>query len=208
MGLTENLVAKVTDRDGNVWEDDAVEMFVQPDIAQENYYQLIVNSKGVLFDTKGMKGGFWNGPWTPATSVSADAWSGEVSIPLAALGLTTEDLRSGQVLGINFARDQKTPAVRTSTWSPSSGSLHNLSNFGRISMAKPGARTVEEIKVDVVPESPKTKVTFDWKALGLDPAKVKMTAPYLEHFQEAQTFDPATNEFTIPKDKGIILLVE
>jgi hypothetical protein len=75
-------------------------------------------------------------------------------------------------------------------------------------MAKPGARTVEEIKVDVVPESPKTKVTFDWKALGLDPAKVKMTAPYLEHFQEAQTFDPATNEFTIPKDKGIILLVE
>jgi hypothetical protein len=75
-------------------------------------------------------------------------------------------------------------------------------------VAKPGARTVEKSKVDVVEESPKTKVTFDWKGLGLDPAKVKMTAPKLVNFQEGQDFAPGTTEFSIPKDKGIILLLE
>jgi hypothetical protein len=52
------------------------------------------------------------------------------------------------------------------------------------------------------------KVSFDWKSLGLDPAKVKITAPKLENFQEAQDFTPGTTEFSFPKDKGIILLLE
>ena len=155
-----------------------------------------------------MKGGLWNGPWKAATSVASDSWTGEVSIPLKALGITNEELKSGRVMGLNVARDQKTPSAKVSAWSPSTMTLHSTSNFGRISVAEPGKRTVDEVKEEVVRESPKTKVTFDWKALGLDPAKVKMTAPHLEHFQEGQTFDPATTEFTIPKDKGIILLVE
>jgi hypothetical protein len=191
-----------------VYEDDAVEIFLQPDIAQGDYYQLVVNSKGVIFDTKGKKGTFWSGPWKVATSVAADSWSGEVSIPLKALGLMPTDLQAGKVIGLNFARDQRTPDNKISTWSPSSFDLHDISNFGRISVTKPGARTVEKIKVDVVEESPKTKVTFDWKGLGLDPAKVKMTAPKLVNFQEGQDFAPGTTEFSIPKDKGIILLLE
>jgi hypothetical protein len=67
---------------------------------------------------------------------------------------------------------------------------------------------VEEIQPDR-PDLPcKVKVSFDWKSLGLDPAKVKITAPKLENFQEAQVFDPGTTEFSFPKDKGIILLLE
>jgi hypothetical protein len=59
------------------------------------------------------------------------------------------------------------------------------------------------------PDQPcKVKVSFDWKALGLDPAKVKMTAPKIVNFQEGQDFAPGTTEFSIPKDKGIILLLE
>jgi hypothetical protein len=208
IGPTDNLVTKVADRDGPVWEDDAMEIFLQPEIGKEDYYQFVINPKNVIFDTKGMNGGFWNGPWTAATSVAPDSWTGEVSIPLKALGITAEELKSGRVMGLNFARNQKTPSVKVSAWSPSTMSLHSTSNFGRISVAEPGKRTVDEVKEEVVRESPKTKVTFDWKTLGLDPAKVKMTAPHLEHFQEGQTFDPATTEFTIPKDKGIILLVE
>ena len=208
VGPTDNLVTKVADRDGPVWEDDAMEIFLQPEIGKEDYYQFVINSKGVIFDTKGMKGGLWNGPWKAATSVASDSWTGEVSIPLKALGITNEELKSGRVMGLNVARDQKTPSAKVSAWSPSTMSLHSTSNFGRISVAEPGKRTVDEVKEEVVRESPKTKVTFDWKTLGLDPAKVKMTAPHLEHFQEGQTFDPATTEFTIPKDKGIILLVE
>ena len=46
------------------------------------------------------------------------------------------------------------------------------------------------------------------RKLGLDPAKMKMTAPKLVNFQEGQVFDPATTEFDIPKDRGLILLLE
>ncbi|MFZ4683635.1 MAG: carbohydrate-binding family 9-like protein, partial [Terrimicrobiaceae bacterium] len=120
MGPTDKLTAAVTERDGPVYADDAVEIFFQPDIAQKNYYQFIVNSEGVVFDTKGMDGAVWNGPWKVATSVAADSWTGEASIPLKALGLAAKDLQAGKVMGINVVRDQKNPAVRISTWSPSS----------------------------------------------------------------------------------------
>jgi len=208
LGPTGNLVAKSEGRDSMVWEDDAAELFLQPDPARGDYYQLVVNSKGVLFDTKGMNGGFWNGPWSVATKVAPDSWTCEGSIPLAALGLSPEQLVEGATIGVNFVRDQKSPAKLISTWSPSSGILHSLDNFGRLSVAKPGGRTVEEMQPDKPDQPCKVKVSFDWKALGLDPAKVKMTAPKIVNFQEGQDFAPGTTEFSIPKDKGIILLLE
>ena len=155
-----------------------------------------------------MNGGFWNGPWTVATAVAPDSWTCEGSIPLAAFGLTAEQMQEGRTIGVNFVRNQKTPAAKISTWSPSSGMLHQQENFGRIAVAKSGNRTVEEIKPDTVEQPLKVKLSFDWKALGLDPAKMKMTAPKLVNFQEGQVFDPATTEFDIPKDRGLILLLE
>jgi hypothetical protein len=221
IGPTGNLVAKHEGRDSMVWEDDSVEFFLQPNPAGGDHYQIVVNSKGVLFDTKGMNGGFWNGPWTVATAVAPDSWTCEGSIPLAAFGLTAEQMQEGRTVGVNFVRNQKTPAAKISTWSPSSGMLHQQENFGRIAVAKSekrmlqeavdaifGNRTVEEIKPDTVEQPLKVKLSFDWKALGLDPAKVKMTAPKLVNFQQGQVFDPATTEFDIPKDRGLILLLE
>ncbi len=117
-------------------------------------------------------------------------------------------MQDGRTIGVNFVRNQKTPAAKISTWSPSSGMLHQQENFGRIAVAKSGNRTVEEIKPDTVEQPLKVKLSFDWKALGLDPAKMKMTAPKLVNFQEGQVFDPATTEFDIPKDRGLILLLE
>jgi hypothetical protein len=168
-----------------------------------------------------MNGGFWNGPWTVATAVAPDSWTCEGSIPLAAFGLTAEQMQEGRTVGVNFVRNQKTPAAKISTWSPSSGMLHQQENFGRIAVAKSekrmlqeavdaifGNRTVEEIKPDTVEQPLKVKLSFDWKALGLDPAKVKMTAPKLVNFQQGQVFDPATTEFEITKDRGLILLLE
>lgn len=208
LGPTGNLVAKHEGRDSMVWEDDAVEIFLQPDPDQKDYYQAVINSQGCLFDTKGMTGAFWNGPWTVATAVAPNSWTCEGSIPLAALGFTAEQMREGRMIGVNVVRDQKTPAVRISTWSPSSGILHSLENFGRVAIAKSGGRTVEEIKPDTGEQPLKVKLSFDWKRLGLDQAKVRMTAPQLENFQDAQLFAPGTTEFSIPKDMGLILLLE
>ena len=36
-------------------------------------------------------------------------------------------------------------SLLAAAWSPSAGGLHVLENFGRLSVAKPGGRTVEEL---------------------------------------------------------------
>ncbi len=54
-------------------------------------------------------------------------------------------------------------------------------------------------------------VPFKWPQARARPSRARcsrMTAPKLDHFQGAQVFDPATTDFTIPKDKGLILLLE
>jgi hypothetical protein len=53
----------------------------------------------------------------------------------------------------------------------------------------------------------KVKLTVDWRALGLDPAKVKLTAPEIKKFQDAVTFAP-TDEIPVAGGKGLMLIAE
>lgn len=53
----------------------------------------------------------------------------------------------------------------------------------------------------------KVKLTVDWRALGLDPAKVKLTAPEVKGFQAAATFAP-TDEIPVAGGKGWMLVAE
>lgn len=48
---------------------------------------------------------------------------------------------------------------------------------------------------------------IDWKALGMDPAKVKMIAPAVEEYQEETIFNPGET-FQIPMGKGYLIIVE
>lgn len=52
-----------------------------------------------------------------------------------------------------------------------------------------------------------TTLSFDWKALGLDPTKVKVVTPEVEDFQEANTYSLAT-KYTINPKEGLLLMVE
>lgn len=51
------------------------------------------------------------------------------------------------------------------------------------------------------------KLNIDWKTLGIAPAKAKLTAPYIEGFQPAKTFDPS-GIITIEPGKGWLLILE
>jgi hypothetical protein len=54
--------------------------------------------------------------------------------------------------------------------------------------------------VDVTPR-------FDWAALGLDSATVRITAPAIEHFQDAASFAPG-QAIRLPPAKGRMLVVK
>jgi len=52
----------------------------------------------------------------------------------------------------------------------------------------------------------KVKLTLDWKALGLDPAKATFSAPAVKGFQPAATFNP-TDEIPVDPAHGWMLIV-
>jgi hypothetical protein len=49
-------------------------------------------------------------------------------------------------------------------------------------------------------------LTIDWKALGLDPARVKVTAPAIEGFQDARVFEPG-QPIPLEVGKGWVLVL-
>ena len=50
-------------------------------------------------------------------------------------------------------------------------------------------------------------LAIDWKALGLDPAKVKITAPAIEGFQDARTF-AVGSRIPLEAGKGLVLVLQ
>lgn len=53
----------------------------------------------------------------------------------------------------------------------------------------------------------KVKLNIDWKALGIDPAKAKITASAIKNFQPAKVFI-ATDEIPVEKGKGWLLVIQ
>lgn len=51
------------------------------------------------------------------------------------------------------------------------------------------------------------KLGVNWKALGLNPRKVQLTAPFVKDFQPAAVFAPA-DEISISKGKGWLIVIE
>jgi hypothetical protein len=48
---------------------------------------------------------------------------------------------------------------------------------------------------------------IDWDALGLESEKSELVAPFIENFQEANTWAPG-DTVTIPEGKGYLIVVQ
>jgi len=51
------------------------------------------------------------------------------------------------------------------------------------------------------------RLAIDWKALGLDPAQARITAPGIDGFQDARTFG-ADEAIPVQPGKGWLLVVQ
>ena len=97
----------VTDRDGTIWRDDCVELFIDVfgDGKSTRIYQFVINTANLVFDQRvdaGEAHSEWNSAIKVATWKGDDRWSAEVALPLAELGAVPN-----QVWGINLARERK-----------------------------------------------------------------------------------------------------
>jgi hypothetical protein len=90
-----------------VWDDDSVELFLQPEPESSRYYQIIVSAAGVDFHCR-HEGSLRDSNWDPRYAVTAyrgdTFWTVEMAIPLAALVEGTP--KPGAAWKANFNRNR------------------------------------------------------------------------------------------------------
>lgn len=130
---TESLAANATERDGRLWEDDSVELFLDTNLDRRTYYQIIVNSQGVIFDqdtgAPGLAGPKWDGPVQAAAKVVPDRWTAEVRLEFTGLRLAEA---GGQRWGLNFARTSLRGGRSCYSWARVNKGFGEPANFGSL----------------------------------------------------------------------------
>lgn len=125
----------VTHEQDGIWEDDAVELFIDPNNTRVSYYQIIVNSKSVSWD------GFLDSPgrpdrqWQPKAEVQArvgkESWIVTLALPYASFDCSPLPA-SGTEWAFNVSRN-RTAANELMYWSPVfAKSSHTPEKFGRL----------------------------------------------------------------------------
>lgn len=126
----DKLVAKIRDHDGNVWQDDCIEIFFDPGHDHENYCQFIVNTLGAQYEAMGFDR-LWNCEWKTAVASGPDSWSVEVAVPFAAFGVGTPAADS--LWGFNLNRERNAGgSTELYNWADVQGNFHNPGLFGHL----------------------------------------------------------------------------
>ena len=171
----DRLRKSVTKRDGVVWGDDEVEVFLNPGGDGGDYYQFIVNPLGTRYDSHRTDAG-WNADWRAAAKDARDAWTVEMAIPVAGLPL---DLTVGKAWCANLGRGDKA-AGQASSWSCAFGGFHSPGRFGRL--AEMALNLAPFYEKDARARVAAVRGAYRSAAAGLDPASApaEIAAPFRE----------------------------
>jgi len=134
------LAKQVTGHDGPLWNDDSVEVFLDPGHTHSGYFQLMANANGVQTDARG-RDLSWDGKWEVRTAETEGAWAGLALIPFATLEAASPE--EGVIWAANFGVD-RSPEQRPMggweqeeanlTWSRlgSGSTFHEPVSFGHL----------------------------------------------------------------------------
>lgn len=124
--------ANVTERDGDLWTDDSIEILLAPPGDNDAlYYHIICNTKGVIYDAKCEAGVFdksFDSKCDVAVEKTGDDYVYEFKIPLAPMGV---EMKPGQVWGAHFVRGcaNLQPPQTNETVTVDGVSPHSVMNF-------------------------------------------------------------------------------
>lgn len=131
------LMAETSEHDGSVWNDDDLEIFLDPGKTKDpaKYYQIVVNAVGTVADQKGAPDVSGDVAWdckecAVKTAKGADFWVVQMAIPFKALGVTKPV--AGTRWGANFCHDRKAGSAEKSTWANLGPDWHQPDQFGTI----------------------------------------------------------------------------
>jgi hypothetical protein len=133
---TASLKKEVAERDGKVWDDDCVEVFVlaDPDLG---YRHIVVNAAGTVMDencTGGKHDASWNGDVKAAVAVEeGKRWTATLSVPLKDLGAYVGENLSWRMNLTRMRPARRGAGVQESSWAilPTM-SFHQPAAFGQL----------------------------------------------------------------------------
>jgi len=174
----------LTGRDATLWEQDVVEIYLDPGADGLEYVELQVSPTGALFDA--VFSSRRKPAWPEAAAklqmeglvahidatgsvnkrddgVTDRSWNAEISIPWAELPGISGPPADGTIWSMNLYRiDGKSPkrGPFMAAWAPAGGDFHNTAGFGRVTFKKSKARVPAPAPAapPKAPPSPATKV--------------------------------------------------
>lgn len=124
------------ERDNSIWTDDCVEIFLDPWGARKQFYQVIVNTSGVIYDA--FSGNtLWDADLKAGVSKHPDKWIAEIVIPFKDLKVSP---KGGEVWLGNFCREEK-PEKENTTVFPTATGFTDPDTFGQIAF-EPGDQDI------------------------------------------------------------------
>jgi len=128
----EKMLTSEKERDGNVWLDDSVDLYLSPTVARKGmnplYYRFSVNSAGVTFDEM-RRNRRWDAEWQAATSVDKKAWTLEIALPFDAIRGDNPVADKTRWL-VNIVRHRRVPPGEDSFLSR--GHTRSLEKYGEL----------------------------------------------------------------------------
>jgi lysophospholipase L1-like esterase len=133
---TAALVAKIAKRDGPVWEDDSVELFLRPD-PQERVYQFVVNALGTLYDARDKDPAYNSTAEVKVHVEKGKAWTVTLKVPMRQVGACVGE---DQMWTLNIYRSRPArgadKAMQYSWAVMSDADYHNAREFGVVTGVK------------------------------------------------------------------------
>lgn len=118
--------SQVKERDGKVYEDDSIEIFLEPRPSSGECFHFIINSTGALFDEKNHDPAWNIGDFSYVSKVNNRNWTVETAIPFERLGVKSPG--NDERWRINICRSFPLHGIYTSI-SPVTAGYHNIGNF-------------------------------------------------------------------------------
>lgn len=130
------LAVSPRERDGMIFADDCIEIFLSPTGQTPTFYQFAVSAANIQADTYWIEGGRiigqeFNAIWDSAIYKGADFWSAEVRIPLSAFYFTPASAFSETWL-VNITRERQ-PVAELTSWAPVEQRFAEPENYRSVS---------------------------------------------------------------------------
>ena len=139
---------KMTSHDQDVWKEDCFELFFNPDRWFDQYYQIDVNSAGVVFDARVPNTGTSNrrtytkpdksfDPKFTVTHTKTDkGWQVRLMLPRAPLLPDASGVIRFNARRFRYVTDKNNQVLQQFSWSASTGADHRPEQFGWLVLPK------------------------------------------------------------------------